>query len=589
MKKSRTIAILQYPDEHQWSRFSAPVEIVEAASADQVVPALRRTEDRVRNQGLIAVGFIAYEAASGFDDALTVLRPSVPLLRFGLYAGAEPIVLPVDDSPASATLEWMPTISREDYAVALRAIRSHIAAGRTYQVNFTYRLRAPFGGDPFPFFVRLARAQNAAYSAYLEFEDLVICSASPELFFLAEGDMLTARPMKGTAPRGLTLSEDQAEMDRLRKSEKELTENLMIVDMIRNDLGRIAEIGSVAVPRLFEVERYPTVLQMTSTVTARSRVPLTEVMRALFPCASVTGAPKASTMRIIAEMETTPRGVYTGCIGSIALRGGELRARFNVAIRTVTIRRDQAVAEYGVGGGITWDSSLDGEYEETRVKMKVLMSNPDEFKLFEAILWTPREGFFLVEQHISRLRDSAQYFAFQFDEAVLRGRLEGIASTLSAEPHKVRLTLAKDGACDATAESLADIPRNGLQRVAFAPAPVDIGDVHLFHKTSRRSVYETARAALPECDDVLLWNERGEITESCTANIVADVGGDLVTPPISCGLLPGTFRDALLREGVIVERIIRKEYLRAARRIYLVNSVRKWMDAELIDGARTGG
>jgi para-aminobenzoate synthetase/4-amino-4-deoxychorismate lyase len=420
------------------------------------------------------------------------------------------------------------------------------------------------------------------YAAYLDIGSHLICSASPELFFHLNGRTLLSKPMKGTAPRGKTLADDRAQMEWLQHSEKNRAENVMIVDMIRNDLGRIAEIGSVQVPHLFEIERYPTVLQMTSTVTAQTNVSFVQIMSALFPCASITGAPKVSTMRFIAELETTPRGVYTGAIGYLT---PERIAQFNVAIRTVTIDREAGQAEYGVGGGIVWDSDAADEYRECEIKTRVLTSAPIEFELLEALLWDPLDGYFLIDRHVARLTDTAAYFGFPFDRAALIDRLEEARRSLPAVDHKVRVTLNRSGNLFVTATALSDISRPPVQRVVLARNPIDSGDVFLYHKTSRRRVYDQARTEQPGCDDVILWNERGEITESCSANVVIDVKGELITPPIECGLLGGTFRSELLAQGQIVERVITIDRLRTAQRLWLINSVRKWMDVVLIDKA----
>ena len=595
--------IVHCPAEKRWLRFSDPIEIVSARSLVEVLPCLRRVEDQVRARQFYAAGYLAYEAAPAFDAALHVRSASrpggVPLLWFGLYERAEPIELPAPNTgptawrsaggPAGPIENWQPTVTWDEYERAINTIKDHIAAGRTYQVNYTYRLRAPFAGDPWTFFLRLARKQSN-YAAYLDLDRWVICSASPELFFQRNGRTVISKPMKGTAPRGRTLADDRAQMDWLHHSEKNRAENVMIVDMIRNDLGRIAQIGSVQVPRLFEVERYPTVLQMTSTVTAQTDASFIDLMTALFPCASITGAPKVSTMKIIADLETTPRGVYTGAIGYLApdtgptaWRSGGRSAQFNVAIRTVTIDREQQSAEYGVGGGIVWDSDAADEYRECEIKTRVLTSQPIEFELLEALLWSPSGGYFLLDQHTARLQDSADYFGFRFDRAAWLDRLEDVRRTLPALDHKVRVSLSRSGALSISATPLSEIARPPMQRVALAQQPIDSSDVFLYHKTSHRTVYDAARAAHPNADEVILWNERGEITESCTANVVMDLNGELVTPPVECGLLGGTFRASLIDQGQIVERVIPIELVRSARRIYLINSVRRWMDAGLIE------
>jgi para-aminobenzoate synthetase / 4-amino-4-deoxychorismate lyase len=583
--------LVHCPSEKRWLRFARPLEIVSARSPAEVMPALRHIEAQALTRRLYAAGYLAYEAAPAFDTALQVRSssPALPLAWFGLYEQAEPIELPEPDTgptawrsagrPMDLIERWRPTVTREEYERAIHAIKDHIAAGRTYQVNYTYRLRAPFGGDPWTFFLHLARKQSS-YAAYLDLGRWVICSASPELFFQLDSETVLSRPMKGTAPRGKMLPEDQANIAWLHHSEKNRAENVMIVDMVRNDLGRIAQVGSVQVPQLFEVERYSTVLQMTSTVTAQTAVPFTEIVRALFPCASITGAPKVSAMRIIADLETTPRGVYTGAIGYLT---PDRRAQFNVAIRTVTLDRAAGQAEYGVGGGIVWDSDAADEYRECEIKTRVLTSPPLEFELLEALLWTPTGGYFLLDQHTARLRDSADYFGFRFDQAAWLDRLEEVCRALPPVEHKVRVSLSRSGALEVSAIPLSEISRRPVQRVALAQHPIDSGDVFLYHKTSQRAIYEAARAARPDRDDVILWNERGEITESCTANVVIDLEGALVTPPIACGLLGGTYRGWLLAQGQLAERVITIEMLRAARRTCLINSVRKWLDARLID------
>jgi para-aminobenzoate synthetase/4-amino-4-deoxychorismate lyase len=582
------LVILHSPADQRWLRFTNPIEIVTARSLSEVLPGLRYLEEQVRTRRLSAAGYVAYEAAPAFDAVLRVRSSAaVPLMWFGLYDHAESFDLPVPDrapgpiGPWTPTVSWEPTITWDEYERAINAIKDHIAAGRTYQVNYTYRLRAPFASDPWTFFLHLAR-QQSNYAAYLDLDRWVICSVSPELFFQRRGDTVISKPMKGTAPRGRTMPEDRAQMDWLHHSEKNRAENVMIVDMIRNDLGRLAQIGSVQVPQLFEIERYPTVLQMTSTVTAQIAASFTDLLTALFPCASITGAPKVSTMNIIADLETTPRGVYTGAIGYLT---PDRSAQFNVAIRTVTIDREMQQAEYGVGGGIVWDSEAEDEYRECEIKTRVLSSAPFEFELLEALLWTPDEGYFLLDRHTARLQDSADYFGFQFDRAEWLNRLEDVRRTLPAMDHKVRVTLNRAGHLSISAIQLSEIARPPVQRVALAQQPIDSGDVFLYHKTSRRAIYDRARATQPDCDDVILWNKRGEITESCTANVVIDLNGELLTPPVECGLLAGTFRNKLLAQGQIVERVISIEMLRAAREMWLINSVRKWMVVQILPEA----
>ena len=576
--------VMHCADQAQWLSFSNPIEIITARSANAVLPALHQIEETVQTERCYAAGYIAYEAAPAFDEALRVHSSvsALPLLWVALYRAAQPIELPPPVASAYTLGTWRPSVTWDEYERAIMIIKDHIAAGRTYQVNYTYRLRASFQGDPWSLFLSLAQ-QQTRYAAYLDLGRFAICSASPELFFQLNNPTLTARPMKGTAPRGKTLQADRAAGEWLHHSEKNRAENVMIVDMIRNDLGRIAAVGTVQVPRLFEVECYPTVLQMTSTVTAQSTGSLAQLMTALFPCASITGAPKVSTMQIIAELEPTPRGIYTGCIGYLA---PDRTAQFNVAIRTTTIDRATACAEYGVGSGIVWDSDAADEYRECEIKTRVLTAQPLEFDLLEALLWTPTAGYFLLARHLARLRDSAAYFDRPLNETALREQLATVSHSLPPADHKVRVTLSREGMFTVTATPLSCIARAPVQRVALAPQPVDADDVFLYHKTSRRAVYDAARAVLPECDDVLLWNTRGELTESCTANLVIDLDGELITPPITCGLLGGTLRAELLAQQRLVERVIPIALLGAARQIFLINSVRKWLTAELIDAGK---
>jgi para-aminobenzoate synthetase/4-amino-4-deoxychorismate lyase len=299
----------------------------------------------------------------------------------------------------------------------------------------------------------------------------------------------------------------------------------------------------------------------------------------MFPCASITGAPKVSTTRIIAELEDSARGVYTGCIGYYS--PGPV-SEFNVAIRTVSIDRVAGVAEYGLGGGIVWDSDADSEYEECRIKASVLLRAIPEIDLFETILWEPESGYFLLEEHIDRMRESAEYFDFRFDPSDLRQRLGLLADSLAQTPHRVRVVLEKSGAAALEARPIDGTAGLAATRVRLAPRPVDSDNVLLYHKTTRREVYKQARRGLPDCDDVILWNELGEVTESTIANIVVRRGGRLVTPPVRCGLLAGTFRRHLLESGVVTESVIGVDELKAASEWFLVNSVRRWVPAELV-------
>jgi para-aminobenzoate synthetase/4-amino-4-deoxychorismate lyase len=565
--------VIHDAERRQWLHFREPKRIISAHRIEEVIPALNAIETHIAKDGLYAAGFIAYEAAPAFDSALAVREGNAfPLVWFGLYGEPEEVRLPpAQASPQDQALLWEPSVRRDAYENAIERIKHYIEAGDTYQVNFTLRLRSPFTGDPWPFFVELAKAQDASYSAFVNTQEWIVCSASPELFFHVDGDELISRPMKGTAPRGLMLHDDLKQAEWLHHSEKDRAENIMIVDMVRNDMGRIADTGSVHWDSLYEVEKYPTVWQMTSTVRARTEAGLCEILKALFPPASITGAPKPRTMEIIAELEHTPRRIYTGTVGFWTPGG---TAQFNVAIRTVLIDKAQGEAEYGVGGGIVWDSIDTMEFEECQTKARILTQRVPDFSLLESILWTPEEGYFLLPYHLARLQDSAGYFSFSADMDAIRNTLDSFAHTLPKTAHKVRLLVARDGGITVQSEILGNAAAQP-QRCCLAPEPVDSANPFLYHKTTNRQVYEQALGSCPGYADVILWNEKGEVTESCIANIVVELEGALYTPPVQCGLLAGTYRAYLLEQGKVKKRVIRIDDLAQSPHIYLISSVRK--------------
>ncbi len=537
--------------------------------------------ERAVESGLFAAGLITYEAAPAMDKAFcTHASGALPLVWFGLYAGSQSL----KDLPPPAgecrVDEWRSVVSRDCYNAAIDRIRRYIAAGDTYQVNYTIRLKSNLQGSPYALFHALATAQQASHCAFINTDTHCICSASPELFFRLEGERIIARPMKGTAPRGLTAGQDAENAKALQESEKNRAENIMIVDMVRNDLGRIAGTGSVNVAGKFDVERYPTLWQMTSTVEARTQASFAEIIKALFPCASITGAPKVRTMEIIRELEPEPRGIYTGAIGCLA---PGRRADFNVAIRTVVVDKRTGAAEYGVGGGVIWDSVGALEYEECLTKAMVLTTRDPEFDLLETMLWTSEEGYFLRDKHLARIQRSAEYFGFRLSVAEMENRLTALVATFGATDQRIRLLLANSGAIRLEAKPLVKTTDQAPFRVALARQAVDTKDRFLYHKTTNRRVYEGARATRPECDDVILFNEYGEVTESTIANLVVEIAGKRLTPPVKCGLLAGVFREHLLENGQVEEGLVTVADLKRASRIFLVNSVRRWVPAVLVD------
>jgi para-aminobenzoate synthetase / 4-amino-4-deoxychorismate lyase len=574
--------ILRTPWGGPWRAFRGPSAVITAWSPDEVRPCLEAVERAVREEGLYAAGFVTYEAAAGFGLPAREMAPEgLPLVALGLFSSSN-VTFQGRPRPIGAGRAgpWTPSITHEAYLQAVERIKIEIAAGNTYQINLTFRLRAPWSGDPLAVLADLQAAQRGLWAAFVDTGRHAICSASPELFFAWNDGRIECRPMKGTAPRGLWTADDLRQGAALQASAKNRAENVMIVDMVRNDLGRIATAGSVEVGSLFDVERYPRQWQMTSTVAGQvpdARMP--EMFEAMFPSGSVTGAPKHSSMGIIRDLECSPRGVYTGAIGYFSPRG---RGHFNVAIRTVMLDRDTGRAEFGVGSGIVWDSVERDEYDECLLKASILMEPEPPFRLLETIGYSPESGFVLVERHLDRLAASAGYFGYAFDRDEARAMLAQAQGDLRGAS-RIRLLLGRDGTMVCEAVDLG-LSRAHPLRAVLAPDPIDPADVFLYHKTTRREVYEAARAARPGADAVILWNPDREVTEGTEANLVALIDGRKVTPPVECGLLAGTFRADLLARGEIVEARIPMDALRRAERVWLVNSVRGWMDLVLGDG-----
>ncbi len=563
--------IVRDPKRGKWLSFRSPRRIVTTRRFEEVSARLDAIEAAVENEGLYAAGFLSYEAAPAFDPSFSVHADGVfPLLWFGLFERIEAFDRLPEIEPLPAAIPWRPSLTKEAYARSIDKIRSYICDGQTYQVNFTYRLRAKADVDPWRLFLGMAGDGQTPYAAFLDTGAWAVCSASPELFLQRCGERIESCPMKGTAARGLWYEDDLAKRDALKSSQKDRAENLMIVDMVRNDLGRVAMHGNVDVPALFEIQKFPTVWQMTSTVQTRTKASLGEIFKATFPPASITGAPKHRTMEIINELETSPRRIYTGTIG-FAAPGG--RAQFNVAIRTALIHREAGCAEYGVGGGIVWDSNPADEYRETRSKAKALKSLPPQFDLLETLFWSPENGYPLLEYHLKRLEQSAYYFGFNTDLKQVHKKLAEAATGLPAMAHRVRLLVSRKGRllCEVTALRSGNMAFADLK---IARTAIDKNNVFLYHKTTHRKMYEEALRERPECNDVLLFNESGEVTESTIANVAVERNGALYTPPVKCGLLPGTLRARMLEQQRIRERKLTVEEVLESANVYLLNAVR---------------
>ena len=558
--------------EHSFELTGLVRELV-ASDLDDV-EAVVGDAQREAQRGRWVGGFVSYEAAPAFDGALSTATPTgaVPLAWFGVFEDSVAVRRPAR-SGAYQVESWEPSVDAARYGRAVASIQHRIAAGDTYQLNYTFRLRSRLEGDSVAFYADLLAAQRGGYGAYFDTGGVVVVSASPELFFDLSHGHLTTRPMKGTAPRGRWAEDDRERAAALASSEKDLAENLIIVDLLRNDLGRVSEFGSVDVESLYQLERYETVWQMTSTITSRLRsdVEIADVFRALFPCGSVTGAPKPRTMEIIADLEDDPRGVYCGAIGFI--EPGGARAVFSVPIRTVTVDPSTGAAEYGVGGGITWDSTIEGEYAETVAKSRVLTEARPPFLLLETLLWDSK-SYQELDRHLDRLTASAEYFRYRCDLEDVGAALDAAGVEAGSSPARVRLTLSAEGRTDVSVESLEASDEPVV--LAIDDVPVDSADPMLFHKTDARQRYDDRLARHPGVDDVVLVNERGEITETTIANLLVRIDGHWFTPPLESGCLPGVHRSKLLAAGVVEERVLTPEDLTDAEDVAVVNSVRLW-------------
>ncbi|WP_077213479.1 aminodeoxychorismate synthase component I [Bacillus dakarensis] len=559
--------------------FSDPENIIIANTVEEVLPCLESVQHAV-DKGYYAAGFLSYESAPAFDPAFKVKDGNtMPLLWFAIFSDVthEPIN---GDGPYTLT-KWKQSVSMSEYEKAIDSIKHYIECGDTYQTNYTIRLTSQFQGDDISFFKKLKNAQASDYCAYINTGDHTILSASPELFFHLEGEKITTRPMKGTIKRGTSFAEDEKNANWLYHSEKNRAENVMIVDLLRNDLNMIAQPGTVHVPKLFEIERYPTLYQMTSTIEAKvSRdLPLFQLFKALFPCGSITGAPKISTMDIISELETMPREVYCGAIGFITPKK---EAIFNVPIRTVMIEQLSGKATYGVGGGITWDSTSDGEYEEILTKARLLEENTIDFQLLESLLLDQGQ-YFLIEEHLLRLEHTAHYFGFQCEIGDVKKALLEFALKHPEGQWKVRLLL--DEKANLLMEGAPATPLESPLKMVIADRPINKNNPFLYHKTTNRSIYdEFQEQKNPNAFDILLWNENGELTEFTNGNIVLEIDGERWTPSVTSGLLAGTFRSQLLKQGKIQEKILFISDIKRSTRVWFINSVRKWVEVQFIDG-----
>ena len=589
-------------------RVQTPLAIVRADTAAQVQDAVLALQDW-QSKGFWAAGYLAYEAASGLSAELAQLcktpDPAWPLLYFWIFDDAQMTHEISDAAHADFDLSsWQPSLSPTVYTEGIMRIKNAIAAGESYQVNYTLPFESQLRGSPYALYQAMRRAQQAPFAAYFEVDGHCLLSASPELFFHWNGRgqvsdrKIVTKPMKGTRARGLWPAQDEALAAQLQASSKDRAENVMIVDLLRNDLGRIATTGSVKVDELFALERYPSVWQMTSTISAQTRpdVDLLQVLQALFPCGSITGAPKLATMQLLTQLEPQARGPYCGSIGLLRPDGS---ATLSVAIRSLMLAPElngERHARYHAGAGITWSSDADSEWAETVQKTRVvqaafLQQSEQHFDLIETFLWDGSE-FVLLARHTERMAASASYFGRVFDAGSMLTTLQSTVAASDAPCQRVRLLLHADGSFSASSSPLAAsaaplhyLPDAGIpaQRFCLAATPIASSQLWLYHKTTQRSVYEQAKAACADVFDVLLHNERGELCEFTIGNLVLQLDGQFYTPPLGAGLLPGTLRAELLARGALHERTLYAADLKLATGIWLINSVRGWLPMQLAD------
>jgi len=563
--------------------FSNPIAVISCHKLEDVRAAFLELESRI-SRGYYAAGFISYEAGFSFEETLGHLTTDsdFPLLWFGIYkkptifTHKEKLDLFKHKGRPYAIKNLHSNISKDKYTRDIKKIKDFIKKGETYQVNYTFKYKFDFSGSIYRLYEDLKAKQSVSYSALIKTTDHSILSLSPELFFRKHEDHIEVKPMKGTLDRGRDLKEDRRNMDRLNQSLKNRSENVMIVDLLRNDLGRISRAGTVRTKTLFEVECYETLLQMISVVKARLKkdISLYDLFKAIFPSGSVTGAPKISTMKIIDSLEGEPRRVYTGSVGFFAPDGESV---FNVAIRTALIDNKTKKGEMGIGSGIVIDSNRDREFEECCLKANFITKNRRDFKLIETMLWKPDKGYFLLKPHLERLKSSAEYFNFRFDGKHIAKQLRSLEQQFkNDQDYRIRLLLDRRG------ETEIDFSRtkgsSEAVKLKFSDKKVFSEDPFLYHKTTNRDLYnnEYKKWSKKGYFDVIFSNEKNQITEGAVSNIIIKKGRFYYTPPVACGLLDGVFRKSLFkkRDFPVKEKVLRKEDVRKADEIYVVNSVR---------------
>lgn len=588
-------------DEHNHNSFlfTNPSDIIVCYKADKLNEAFDLLERSIESNKYLA-GFISFEAGFCFEEIAEKELENFPLLWFGVYES--PIIFDHKEAVFSHSVDLQndlksftncddqsyiikdieSNIKKDEYTGDINYIREAISNGETYQVNYTFKMKFQFEGSTEKLFYDLCTKQSVSYSAFIRFGGWDILSISPELFFRKDKDKLIVKPMKGTIKRGVNNIDDINKSYELYNSAKNRAENVMIVDLLRNDIGKISRISSVKVNKLYEIEKYETLFQMTSTIESQLKhdINWTNLIKSIFPSGSVTGAPKINTMRIIDKLEKEPRGVYTGSIGYIAPYNCGV---FNVAIRTVVINKDKKCGEMGVGSGIVYDSDAETEFEECLLKANFLTSKHIDFQLIETILLQDGK-YYLLDLHLKRLKESSEYFGFRYDEEEI---IKALGNNCSKEKYRVRLLLDRNGKITITKSKLDDIssePKN----VTFSDIRIDPNNIFFYHKTTNRTIYdqELRKAREKGYFDILFINNRDEVTEGAISNVVIKDKDVYYTPPIESGLLNGVFRQYLFESNFpIAEKLLKKEDLLNAEKIYLINSVRGMIEVILDVGS----
>ena len=546
--------------------FTQPIKELKTRDLAEVADLLAQVES-YQEQGYYVVGYVSYEAAPAFEEKLVVHKAPLLaeyLLYFTVHNRVETSPIPLIYDEVDLPSDWQEVTSAEDYEKAISQIHHHLRQGDTYQVNYTVQLKQDLSANPFAIYNRMVVEQEAGYNAYVEHDEMAVISMSPELFFEQNDRELTTRPMKGTTQRGMTDQEDLEQASWLEQDPKNRSENMMIVDLLRNDMNRISEVGSEYVERLCQVEQYSTVWQMTSTIKSRLRedVDLVTIFRSLFPCGSITGAPKIATMEIIKDLEPQPRGVYCGTIGLLLPHG---RRIFNVAIRTIQLYKGQAI--YGVGGGITWDSTWESEYREVHQKAAVLYRKQARFQLITTGKISQKSLLF-EDQHLERLRKASRYFAYPFDPEILRQKIEAECQTCDAnQDYRLRISLSKSGEIEVDRQVLEPLSPT-FCHVQLCLQESNLQQAFTYFKTTHRPHLSI------EEQEKIYYNKSGELLETSIGNLVLKISGKLYTPPSQLGLLQGIYRQHLLESGQVKEKVLTIEDLRGAEAIYGCNAVR---------------